>query len=274
MQLRVDIDEILDTKAPKISKKIPRFVKNYLKRIAHQDDINEVFRRFGHLKGVDFAEELLRYLEITVKYEGLENLPKEGVYTFASNHPLGGLDGVAIASLLGRHYPHIKIMVNDLLMYVEPLNDVFMPINIAGKQGKESVETVNKYYASTDTQIVMFPSGQVSRKQKGGAIEDGEWKKNFIAKTVAFQRDVVPMYFDGFNSKFFYNLAQIRKFAKIKINIEMLYLADELFGARGKTFTIKIGKPIAWQTFDNTKSPAEWANVLRDKVYLLNQSKD
>ena len=269
MPLRVDIDEILDTKAPKISKKIPRFAKNYLKRIAHQDDINEVFRRFGHLKAADFAEELLRYLDITVHYEGLENLPKEGVYTFASNHPLGGLDGVAIAALLGKRYPQVKIMVNDLLMYVEPLSDVFMPINIAGKQGKESAEMINQYYASPDTQIVMFPSGQVSRKQKGGAIADGDWKKNFIAKTVAFKRDVVPMFFDGFNSNFFYNLARIRKFAKIKINIEMLYLADELFGARGKTFAIKIGKPLAWQTFDNTKSQAQWANFVREKVYQM-----
>ncbi len=269
MPLKVDIDEILNTKAPKMARKIPRFIKTYLKRIAHQDDINEVFRRFGHLKGADFAEELLRYLDITVKYEGLENLPKEGVYTFVSNHPLGGLDGVAIAALLGRHYPNVKIMVNDLLMYVEPLNDVFMPINIGGKQGKNSVEIVNKYYACTDTQIVMFPSGQVSRKQKGGVIEDGEWKKNFIVKTVSFQRDVVPMYFNGTNSKFFYNLARIRKTLNIKINIEMLYLADELFGARGKTFTIKIGQPIAWQTFDNSKSQAAWANLMREEVYKL-----
>jgi putative hemolysin len=268
MPIRVDIDEILDTKAPKISRKIPRFVKRYLKRVAHQDDINEVFRRFGQLKGADFAKELLRYLDITVKYEGLENLPQEGVYTFVSNHPLGGLDGVAIAALLGKRYP-LKIMVNDLLMYVEPLNDVFMPINMGGKQGKASAETINKYYASDDTQIVMFPAGQVSRKQKGGKIEDGDWKKNFIVKTVAFKRDVVPMYFEGFNSKFFYNLARVRKFLKIKINIEMLYLADELFGARGKTFTIKIGKPIAWQTFDNTKSQNEWAKTIRKEVYKM-----
>jgi putative hemolysin len=252
-----------------MARKIPRFVKNYLKRIAHQDDINEVFRLFGHLKGADFAEELLRYLEITVKYEGLENLPKAGVYTFVSNHPLGGLDGVAIAALLGRRYPNVKIMVNDLLMYVKPLNEVFMPINITGKQGKEAAETVNKHYADSDTQIVMFPAGQVSRRQKGGVIADGEWKKNFIAKTVAFERDVVPMYFDGFNSKFFYNLAKIRKFLNIKINIEMLYLADELFGHRGQTFTIKIGKPVAWQRFDNTKSQTKWANIVRDEVYKM-----
>ncbi|HOS46964.1 MAG TPA: glycerol acyltransferase, partial [Paludibacter sp.] len=80
------------------------------------------------------------------------------------------------------------------------------------------------------------------------------------------------IYFHGRNSNFFYNLANLRKFFRIKFNIEMMYLADEMFKQKGNHFTVKIGKPIPWQTFDKSKTPFEWAQWVREQCYKIKQS--
>ncbi|KAA6325352.1 hypothetical protein EZS27_025422, partial [termite gut metagenome] len=120
----------------------------------------------------------------------------------------------------------------------------------------------------SDDQLIMFPAGICSRRQKG-IIKDMEWKKAFIVKSVQTHRDVVPVYFNGRNSNFFYNLANITKVLGIKFNVAMLYLVDEMFKNRHKTFTVTIGKPISWQTFDKSKTPAQWAEYVKDIVYTL-----
>jgi 1-acyl-sn-glycerol-3-phosphate acyltransferase len=266
-QDRIDIDAILEAKAPKLKKKLPGFVIRYLKKIAHQDDLNLFFRKYGHLQGPDFAAAILEDFKISIKIEGEENLPENGRVIFASNHPLGGADGVAILLFLSNHYENVKAPVNDLLMHVENLSDFFIPINKMGGQAKDSTTLINKTYES-DASILFFPSGMVSRKQKGG-IKDLIWKKTFITKAIQYKRDIVPLQFVGLNSSFFYNLGYIRTKMGIKANIEMLYLVDELYKQRNKTFTIKIGKPIPWKTFDSSKSSLQWANWVKDIVYDL-----
>ena len=82
-------------------------------------------------------------------------------------------------------------------------------------------------------------------------------------------RDVVPLHFSGCNSDFFYRLANLRAALKLKLNIEMMYLADEMMKNRGKTFTLTIGKPIPWHTFDSSRRPKEWSQYVKDIVYKL-----
>ena len=120
----------------------------------------------------------------------------------------------------------------------------------------------------SENHLIMFPAGLCSRRQNG-VIKDLEWKKTFVVKSVETQRDVVPMHFEGRNSDFFYNLANICKFLGLKVNIAMLYLADEMLKNRHKTFTLTIGKPISWQTFDKSKTPSQWAQFVKDVVYKL-----
>ena len=217
---------------------------------------------------MDFANSLLHELNVTVNLVGAENIPEKGRFTFASNHPLGGLDGISLVSVLGSKYDSkIKFLVNDLLMNVKPLAPVFLPINKYGGQAKDSAEEIRKAYESDD-QILVFPAGLCSRLQPGG-VQDLEWKKTFIAKTIQYQRDVVPVYFDGLNSKFFYRFARIRKMLGLKFNIELIYLPSEMFKSENKTFTIYFGKPIPWQTFDRTKTLGQWAAEVKKQVYDL-----
>mgnify|MGYP002448911493 FL=1 len=264
----IDIDKVLREKAPKYYKYIPKFVVSYLKRIVHQEELNVFLYESRDKMGVDFLKACLEFLDAKIVIKGEENLPREGLYTFVSNHPLGGQDGVALGYVLGSFYEgKVKYMVNDLLMNLQGLAPLCIPINKTGKQAKDFPRMVEAGFASND-QLIMFPAGLCSRRQNG-VIRDLDWKKTFIVKSVQAQRDVVPIHFEGRNSNFFYNLANVCKFLGIKFNIAMLYLADEMLKNRHKTFTVTIGKPIPWQTFDKSKTAAEWAAYVKDIVYKL-----
>jgi 1-acyl-sn-glycerol-3-phosphate acyltransferase len=265
--MKIDIAEILRKKASKT--KVPKFIVNYLRRIIHEKQFNKLFEDNIDKKNLDFIEASLRLFDVTTSIETIGDLPPaSGKYIFASNHPLGGLDGMTIGLLLGREYDgKVRLFTNDLLMYVEPLQEMFIPINKVGVQGRTHAETFQNFFDS-DNHLITFPAGMCSRKIKGKII-DLDWKKSFISKAVQYQRDIVPIYFEGRNSNFFYNLAKIRKFLGIKINIEMMYLADEMFKQKGNHFTIRVGQPIPWQTFDKSKSHTQWAQWVKDIAYKM-----
>ncbi len=269
----IDIDRILREKASGKAKYVPRFVVSYLKRIVHQDELNEFLRSSKDKSGVDFLKACLDFLDARIVVKGRENLPEGGLYTFVSNHPLGGQDGLALGYVLGSHYGgKVKYMVNDLLMNLRGLAPLCIPINKTGKQAKDFPKLVEAGFSS-DNQLIMFPAGLCSRRRHG-VIRDLDWKKTFITKSVQYHRDVVPIHFEGRNSNFFYNLANVCKALGIKFNIAMLYLADEMLKNRHKTFTVTIGKPIPWQTFDKSKTPAQWAQCVKETVYSLPHATD
>ncbi len=263
----IDIDRVIASKSPRLQKALPRFIIRYLKRIIHQDEINEVLLKHGDKQGVEFIDEALKVMQVTYSVKGLENLKPDGRYLFASNHPLGGLDGMILIHLLGQRYPEVKFPVNDLLMHITQLNNIFIPINKHGAQSVQGARLIEETYAS-DAQVLYFPAGLCSRKQQG-RIEDLEWKKSFIVKAVQHKRDVVPVFFSGRNSNFFYNLARLRVFLGIKANIEMLYLVNEMFKQKGKSIAVIIGEPIPYTVFDSSKSPSEWAEWVKSIVYGL-----
>jgi 1-acyl-sn-glycerol-3-phosphate acyltransferase len=263
----IDIKQIFHEKNPKLARLIPGFVMRYVKKIAHEDFINDVIRDYGHLKGFDFSEAMIELFNLTLKVKGEENLPGPGRYIFVSNHPLGGLDGHVIMYLVGKKYGKYKFLVNDILMGLKNLNDVFIPVNKHGRQGVELAKQIDEAYES-DIQILTFPAGMVSRKIDG-KVMDLEWQKNFVTKAIQHQRNVIPIHITGGNTKFFYRLYNFRKFFGIKANIEMLYLIDETYKHHNKNLTITFGKPIPWETFDKSKRPAAWAQWVKDLVYKL-----
>lgn len=244
---------------------------SWLKRIIHQDEINAFLEKEGDKQGVPWLKDCVGFLDMKLNVVGADNLPAADDgrhYTFVSNHPLGGQDGVALGALLGEQYDgKVKYLVNDLLMNLHGLAPLCIPINKVGSQSRQFPAMVEAGFKS-DNHIIMFPAGLCSRKQ-GGVIRDLPWAKTFISKSVETQRDVVPIHFGGHNSNFFYRLANISKLLGIKFNIAMLFLVDEMFKNRHKTFTVKIGKPIPWQTFDKKHTPAEWASYVQNIVYEL-----
>jgi 1-acyl-sn-glycerol-3-phosphate acyltransferase len=265
--LQIDVEKVISSKNPTLARLIPGFVIRYLKKIIHQDDINGILRDHGHLKDIDFIQPTLDTMGITYQVYGSGNIPSSGRFFFVSNHPLGGLDGLVFMNELGKHFRDIKFPVNDLLMNLRNLSGIFLPVNKHGGQARDAIRMLEETYAS-DSQILYFPFGLCSRKRKG-VIQDLVWHKSFITKAVQHKRDVIPAYFSGRNSNFFYNLSNFRKALGIKANIEMLYLPDEMFSQKKKEISLVFGKPIPWQTFDSSKTPSEWAEWVKGKSYEL-----
>ena len=273
--LQFDIRTVLKQKAPKAH--VPGFLIRYLERIAHIKQMNAFLRKYPDVKNYDFIRLVLdEELGCSASIDGIENIPTDGKpLIFASNHPLGGLDGMIIAQMIhesrssrGDSRP-LKVIVNDLLMFMEPLAGLWAPVNKVGRLTKEQAQQQHALWES-ETDVLTFPAGICSRLQRIDGkwqIQDFAWPKNFIQRVREYQRDIVPIYFEGRNSKFFYTLAYIRKLLHIKLNIEMLYLVDEMYGAHGKHFKVHVLPPISYTSLDTSKSPKEWAAYIKQIVY-------
>ncbi len=268
----VYVESIFREKNPGLYRWLPKFIMRYLKRIIHQDTLNKFIESAQDKLGPDFAHAYLEFGGIKVTLRGEENLPALGDerVIFAGNHPLGGLDGIALIDCLGHRYPDFKLMVNDILMHILNLRPVFLPINKHGGQARDAARKIQEAHAG-DGPIFTFPAGLVSRRKKG-KIQDLKWGKNVISNAVRYQRDIIPVHISGRNSDFFYGLANWRKRLGIKANIEMLYLVDEVWKNHHTAFTITIGKPVSYKTFTKEKTREEWASDIKTKVYALSGS--
>lgn len=255
-------------------KLIPGFLISIVERMIHQDELNATLKATAPAEGTAFAEALYEYLDISIRVRGLENIPDHGRFIFASNHPLGGLDGIGLIKVLGGKYGDngVRVLVNDMLMNVEPLRTVFLPINKYGSQGRAAAAAIQTAYAS-DAQILMFPAGLVSRLQPDGRIEDLKWQKSFIHKAIEHKRDIIPVHFEGLNRPRFYKTAYWRKRLGLKVNIEQAMLPAELCAARGHSYRVTFGKPIAWPELADSiaagATPLALAADIRRKVYSL-----
>lgn len=259
----LDIDKVLKEKANKTYKFIPKFIINKIKQIVHQDEMNEFVKQNQHYFGQDFLRQLLKRFNLTIKYDGIEKIPKNSNYVFAANHPLGGLDGVALLHFLYNFFGETKAIVNDLLLYVENLKTVFVGVNVFGKFSKNQIEKVEDLYES-NTNILVFPAGIVSRKIKG-VIQDLEWRKSFLTKAIQHKKNIVPVNIIARNSNFFYNFANFRKKIGLKINLELFYLPDEMFKFSNKTIVFQFGEPISYNLFTKENKIDFWVNYIRTK---------
>lgn len=268
MQL-IDLEAAIASKAPKLRKKIPTWVIRMLERLICQKEMNNAITTFGHDSGAAFAKAFSEDMKVVYTVKGMENLDKEGHYMLVSNHPLGGFDGISYIAVFGDFFPKIKVIVNDLLMYIEPLQSVFLPVNTMGRQKRSDMEMLQKVYNDPETQLISFPAGFCSR-YIDGKIQDIEWKKSVIKQCVDSKRDIVPMYFEGRNSFFFYALEWVRRKLGMKFNIGLILLPRQMMKtARGKHFKIYIGKPIPYHHFNQSKTDTQWAQWLREECYKL-----
>ena len=276
----IDVRSLFAAKNQRLLKIIPGFIFSIIKKIVHQDTINGFIYKHRDKFGLAFVSAMLR--EFGVKVEVMKSpgsatdvnnlpeiIPPHGRFIIASNHPLGGLDGLALMHIAGQSRPDVVFPVNDLLMFVPGLKPLFIPINKHGKN-TENVEIIHQTFASDKT-ILFFPAGLVSRKQKGGKILDLDWKKTFVTQARRYQRDIIPVYISGRNTNFFYNLANLRKKLWIKANIEMMLLPDEMIRQNNKTIRLIFGDPIPWPSLDRSHTDPEWAQIIKDKVYHLSE---
>ncbi len=264
----INVRRLIQSKNPRLIKWIPGFIIRYLERILHQKEIND-FLNTHDSRNQDFCKEVLEEIGVTYSIKGVENIPKTGKCVIVMNHPLGGMDAMALVDGLRDHRTDIKFIVNDLLLNLEPLKDIFVGINKHGKTKSSSLLQVNSLFSS-DQLVCVFPAGLVSRK-KNGVVKDLDWKKAFVKQARLNDQLIVPVHIDGELSNFFYRLANFRTLLGIKANIEMLYLADEMFRQKGKHIQFTVGEPIEASTLDTKTSDVAWAEWFRNYVYTLKQ---
>lgn len=265
----IDIDKVL---GPKLGKKLPGFVKRYLKRRIHQDQMNDCIMHADPYYGAGFFYEALKYVGITYKTRGTENLDLSKKYIFVCNHPLGGPEALIIGSLFYHIYGGgFKVPSNQLLMNMKPLAEFFTPVKVQSKtgQGRDIGAKIAAMFES-DEQVLVFPAGLCARKIKG-KVTEMPWKKMFVTQAKKYERDVVPVHISGSNSAKYHFFSWVSRVLKLRMNIAMLFLVDELFNKKGEEFTITIGKPIPYTQFDRSKTDMEWAAEVKNQVEELSK---
>lgn len=262
---QINIRELLASKDEKIARRLPEFFIRHLGRLLRLDKINHILANYSHLPPIEFIDATFKYIGVNSTIFGVENIPTDKKIIFAANHPLGGLDGMALVMALDKYSPKgVKVVVNDLLMNLDPLAPVFVPVNKLGKQNADNLNLYNEAFES-DVNVITFPSGMCSRLIDG-KIVDMDWKTSFVQKAIACDRVIVPIFVDGTNSKSFYRFARGRKWLNIKANLEMAYLPKEMFDQKNKNINMYVGKPIE---VDCSKSAREWTQIVRDQTYKL-----
>ena len=261
----LDLNEIL---GPKMSAKLPGFVKRFFARRLHIKQINDCIMKAEHYAGAGFFDEALDYVGITYKVRGEENIDLSKKYLFACNHPLGGPEALIIGSIFRRIYGDgFMVPSNQILYNMKPLQEFFVPVSVGGRQGREIAERIAGMFES-DRQVLVFPAGLCAKSIKG-VVTEMPWKKMFISQARKYQRDVVPVHISGHNSKWYFFLSWLSRTLKLKFNLGMIYLVDELFKQRGNEFVITFGKPISYETFDSSKTDLQWADEVKNIVKNL-----
>lgn len=269
--LHIDLDKVISTRLPRYYRFIPRWAIRLLERIICQDKLNAMLDACRGLRDAAFCRGVIEHLDISVEVTGAQLLPPPSHrrVTIVSNHPLGGLDGMALIDIITRHWgAPVKFVVNDLLMAVEPLTDTFVPINKHGGQSRGASITLDAAMAADDP-VIIFPAGLVSRMDSRGNIRDLEWHKMFVNKSIQYRRDIIPMHFGGHNSGFFYKFARLRTKLGLKFNIEMVRLPAEIFISQGSHYSVTVGAMIPWEKLRGGTDAARQAVDIKAAVYDL-----
>jgi putative hemolysin len=265
----IDVEKVISEKNPALIKFLPRFIINYIKKKLHEDFINQGIENNQESFEHDFNEATLNYMGANVTWSGLENIPKHGGVIIVANHPLGGLDGLALIKAVSNVRLDTRFLVNDILLKLTNFKRLFVGVNKVGKTAAEALKVIDSTYAS-DHVVLVFPAGLVSRKQNG-VVKDLEWKKSFVSQAIKNKRKVVPVFIEGKNSNFFYNFSLWRKRLGIKANVEMFFLADEMVKQKSKTIHVHFGKAISYEVFNKQFSHIEWAQLVKEYVYLMDE---
>lgn len=261
----LDLNEIL---GPKMSAKLPGFVKRFFARRLHVKEINDCVMHAEHYAGVGFFDEALKYVGITYRVRGDENIDLSKKYIYVCNHPLGGPEALIIGSIFRKIYGDgFTVPSNQILYNLKPLQEFFVPVSVGGKQGRDIAEKVASMFES-GRQVLVFPAGLCAKSIKG-VVTEMPWKKMFVAQARKYQRDVVPVHISGHNSKWYFFLSWLSRTLKLKFNLGMIFLVDELFKQRGNEFVITFGKPIEYDRFNKTKTDLQWADEVKNIVKNL-----
>jgi putative hemolysin len=269
----ISIREIILSKRPSFLSSFPSFIRNILfyliEKIIHQKEMNGFIQAHSDKLNISFIDEVLEYLDVSfqVSAKDRSKIPSEGKFIISANHPLGGLDGLILLKMIFEIRPDVKIVVNDILMWLDNLKDLFIPFDVTnGKLKRENIDLIGKSLNNGEA-VLLFPSGEVSRFSLKG-IKDIKWNKGAIFFAEKYNAPVLPVYVHGRNSLLFYFLSAINK------RLSSFLLPHELFNKKSKIVTIKVGDYIPASSFSSNIYKKKYQiDLLRKHVYLLPKGK-
>ena len=225
--------------------------------------------------GRDFWEVILEKYNIRLNILGgsLENIPKKGPVVVVANHPYGILDGLMLGYILSTTRTDFRILAHRVFKKAKDLDKVILPINFDETRDgmAQNIETRKKAisYLSTGGCVGIFPGGTVSTSVKPfGKAMDPSWRK-FTARLIAKSKaQVVPIYFEGSNSRLF----QIA--SHLHYNLRMALLIKEFRRRTNDKVSVVVGEVFADNKINEYKKSAEeLMNFLRTETYKLSPQK-
>lgn len=265
----IDVEKSVRTSNSGFLKSLPGFILKLIIKFIGQEEMNRTIYKHREKSGVPFIDSILREWNVNIEIKGSENLPRSGRFIFVANHPVGGMEAMAFLSMIYRFFPDVISPSNQLLYAIPNIRPLMLPVNVFNKNTRETARKLHELFES-DSQVMIFPAGEVSRRVKG-KIEDPVWQKSFITKAIQHKRDIIPVFIDGKNSRLFYNVASLRKILGIKMYVEAMLLPREMLNQRNIPITFSIGKPISYQSLTGEKTHPEWAQWVKDVVYSLSE---
>ena len=232
--------------------------------------INRLYPEFGEFHGREFTKAAMRTFRIStdILKEELEYIPREGPFIIVSNHPFGGWDGIVLYNTVAAIRPDFKIMTNFILSHIPNLKDSFLAVNpFSDNKGlKSSFSGIKAAMEILDKGgcVGIFPAGEVSTYYKGRKYPaDKEWTGTIMKLIRNSRVPVVPVYFDGTNSRWFHFVGKIHPM------LRTVNLPNELLKRSGKTVTMRIGRPFPASEIQRYDDTRELGRVLRNRVYAM-----
>jgi len=267
----INADEILNNYIQNhntANKTVVKAASAILKKLLHQDEINQFIQKNRHLEGFEFNDAVLEHFNFQFRVSNKDRyyIPDQGRVIIVANHPLGSLDGLALLKLVSEIRTDVKIIATTPLGQIEPLKSLMHSVdNLSSKSNhRKSLHSIIDALESEQA-VIMFPTGEVSRIRPNG-VRDGKWKTGFVHLAKKTNSPIVPVHIEGKNSSLFYGLSSVYK------PLGTMMLVNEMFNKHDGEISIRIGKPIPWNSISSLGlAKKSIAKRMRKQVYLLSK---
>ena len=267
----IHVDQMLQSRAPHLAEKpwISKPLTLLLRYLTHERAFQSFEQDYPHLKGLDFIQQVLDFFEFDYQISDrhLERIPSHGRVVIAANHPLGSLDGLSLVKLVSQVRPDVKIVANQILMAIEPLNDLLLPVdNMSGQTARASLSAIHTHLDGEGA-LIIFPAGEVSRLSPSG-VKDGSWNTGFLRMARRAKAPILPVFVDGRNSLAFYLASAMFK------PLSTLLLIKEMFRQSSRSLKIRVGEAVAYADYqDQIRDLDALAARFRHHLYRIAKKK-